>query len=407
MSSGSDSSGPSSAGEGEATSPEKLARRVLRKLSHAPLHQTMAVADHRKATEAMCRLKELLHEGVPVDAGVGMALTCAGIALQRRIAIGPEHTGAHAQLHTTLALLFVLVVLVADATAALPTGSDDAERAVEVVATWERLPLIEQLRSAETDAASSSWARVLRDPGALCTTLVSAARQSGASSTLVDLAAQGTLFFRASAAAMAAQLLDRAGPAVDGNSFLTLDTVAFVTQANDHLRAERLSGIADCAESEAGQTVLRDLILSFKLPRGVVGVRRTCLLSRDSNAVATEKHSDILGVAHDAAMRGAKWSWEKDADPLHQMCALLAGLAVQMCTNAQSVRRDDMFGGRVQLPFLETHPVEPGVVRMALVEHSHEWVVYSTNAKGEPTVKLRQAGYDGMVAAALLFVGTL
>ena len=445
MSSSSDSSGPSSAGESEAASPEKLARRILRKLGHAPLHQTMAVADHRKATEAMVRLKEMLHDGVPVDAGVGIALTCAGIALQRRIAIGPEHTEAYAQLHTTLALLFVLVVLVADAAAALPTGSDEAERAAEVVATWERSPLIEQLRSAETDAASSSWARVLRDPGALCTTLVSAARQGGASATLAELAAQGTLFFRASSAAMAAQLLDRSGPAVDGNSFLTLDTVAFVTQANDHMRAERLSGIADCAESEAGQTVrafhfepcsplrttaylppgaqsattmsfhsppvpaqvLRDLILSFKLPRGVVGVRRTCLLSRDSNAVATEKHPNVLGVAHDAAMRGAKWSWEKDADQLHQMCALLAGLAVQMCTNAQSVRRDDMFNGRVQLPFLETHPVEPGVVRMALVEHSHEWVVYSTNVKGEPTVKLRQAGYDGMVAAALLFVATL
>ncbi|MGZ0214135.1 MAG: hypothetical protein ACKVI4_16785, partial [Actinomycetales bacterium] len=240
MSSSSDSSGPSSAGESEAASPEKLARRILRKLGQAPLHQTMAVADHRKATEAMCKLKEMLHDGVPVDAGVGIALTCAGIALQRRIAIGPEHTGAYAQLHTTLALLFVLVVLVADAAAALPTGSDEAERAAEVVATWARSPLIEQLRSAETDAASSSWARVLRDPGALCTTLVSAARQGGASATLAELAAQGTLFFRASSAAMAAQLLDLSGPAVDGNSFLTLDTVAFVTQANDHMRAERL-----------------------------------------------------------------------------------------------------------------------------------------------------------------------
>ena len=87
--------------------------------------------------------------------------------------------------------------------------------------------------------------------------------------------------------------------------------------------------------------------------------------------------------------------------------ALLAGLAVQMCSNAQSVRKDDMFNGRVQLPFLETHPVEPGVTRMALIEHSHEWVVYSTNAKGVPLVKLRQQGFEGMVAAALLFVSTL
>jgi len=406
MSSSSDSSGPSSSNESEAGSADKLARRVLRKLSHAPLHQTMAVADHRKATEAMCGLKELLHKGGPIDPSVGMALTCAGIAVQRRIAIGPEHTDAYAQLHTTLALLFVLVVLAAEAAAVLPTGDDSAERAEDVVSAWEGATLIEQLRSAESDAATSSWARVLRDPGALCVSLVAAARQRGAEATLPRLASQGALFFRASSSAMAARLLDQEGPPVDGNSFLTLDAVSFVNQANG-LRGERLSGIADCAESEAGQTVLRDIILSFKLPRAVVGVRRTCLLSRESNAIATERYSEILGNAHDAAMRGAKWSWEKDKDEVHQMCALLAGLAVQLCTNAQSVRKDDMFNGRVQLPFLETHPVESGVTRMALVEHSHEWVVYSTNAKGQPMVKLRQAGFDGMVAAALLFVGTL
>ena len=203
MSSSSESSGPSSH-ESEAASPEKLARRVLRKLSHAPLHQTMAVADHRKACEAMCRLKELLHEGVPVDSGVGMALTCAGIAVQRRIAIGPEHTDAHAQLHTTMALLFVLVVMVANASAALPTGEDATERAVDVVAAWEGATLIEQLRSAESDAATSSWARVLRDPGALCVSLVAAARQSGDGATMATLTTQGALYFRSSSMAMAA-----------------------------------------------------------------------------------------------------------------------------------------------------------------------------------------------------------
>ena len=153
--------------------------------------------------------------------------------------------------------------------------------------------------------------------------------------------------------------------------------------------------------------MLRDLILSFKLPRTAVGIRRTCLLSRESNRVATEQHPDVLGGAHDCAMRGARWSWEKDKDPVHKMCALLAGLAVQMCANAQSVRKDDMFDGRVQLPFLETHPVEPGVTRLALLEHSHEWVVYSMSPKGVPTVKLRQQGFEGMVAAALQFVSCI
>ena len=149
------------------------------------------------------------------------------------------------------------------------------------------------------------------------------------------------------------------------------------------------------------------MILSFKLPRQVVGVRRTCLLTRDSNRIATEKFPDILGGAHDCAMRGAKWTWEKDEDRVHKMCALLAGIAVQMCRNAQSVRKDDMYRGRLQLPFLETQPAEPSAVRMALLEHSNEWVVYQMSAKAVPVVKLRQQGFDGMVSAALQFVSML
>ena len=178
----------------------------------------------------------------------------------------------------------------------------------------------------------------------------------------------------------------------DGNDFLTLDAVALARETG-HLREERLQGIADCAESEAGQTVLRDLILSFKLPRTVVGVRRTALLGRESNRIATEQHPGILGGAHDCAMRGARWTWDKDTDPVHKMCALLAGIAVQSFENAQSVRKDDVFNGRVQLPFLETLPVEPTVKRLALLEHSHEWIVYQHEVhKAQPVVTAAPGG---------------
>lgn len=154
--------------------------------------------------------------------------------------------------------------------------------------------------------------------------------------------------------------------------------------------------------------ILRDLILSFKLPRSVVGLRRTCLLTREANKIATECHPDTLGGAHDAAMRGARWTWDKDEDPTHKMCALLAGLAVQMCDGPQSVRKDDMCDGRVQLPFLETHaPNSPGALRLALLEHTHEWVVYSTNSRGATTVRLRHAGGEGLCRAVLLFATTL
>ena len=149
------------------------------------------------------------------------------------------------------------------------------------------------------------------------------------------------------------------------------------------------------------------MILSFKLPRSVVGVRRTCLLGRESNKLATEKYADTLGVAHDAAMRGAKWSYEKDAEETHKVCALLAGLAVMMCQSALSVRRDDMYYGRVSLPFLETTSPGVGVARLALIEHTHEWVVYSLNAGGQPVVQLRQRGYAGLCQAVVLFASKI
>jgi len=82
-------------------------------------------------------------------------------------------------------------------------------------------------------------------------------------------------------------------------------------------------------------------------------------------------------------MRGARWTYDNDADEIHKICALLAGIAVMQCRDAQSVRKDDIFGGRVSLPFLETFPPEPGTTRLALLESTDEWVVYTVDAKSK------------------------
>lgn len=135
----------------------------------------------------------------------------------------------------------------------------------------------------------------------------------------------------------------------------------------------------------------------------MVRVRRTSLLSRESNKEATEEYSEILGGAHDCAMRGAPWTYAKDKDTTHRSCALLSGLAVQMFKHAQSPRKDDMFYGRVDLPFLETTTPPPYVSRLALIEHSNEWVVYHITDKQQPVVQLRQQGFEGLKQAVLLF----
>lgn len=382
----------------------------------------MAVADHRKATDEMLRMRDvLLAADEPPPGDVKMAITCAGIAVQRRLAVDALMAAEAEQFRTTLALLFVLVLLCngdpprpsgagcSDDGMDCDTNGEDSETDREeaiAIAAWESSSFASELASADGSAADG-WTAALRTPGSLCQSCLTTAARRSHELNMAELANMGALFFRTSARAMASALFDQVGrPSSDGEAFLTLDTVGFMAAANNSLD-ERLLSIVDSAESEAGQTALRDIILSFKLPRSVVGVRRTCLLGRESNKIATEKHSQTLGGAHDAAMRGARWTFEKDDDPIHKTSALLSGLAIMLCTNAQSVRKDDMFQGRVDLPFLETTCPPAYVQRLALIEHTHEWVVYHLDGKGQPRVSLRQQGYPGLLQACVLFASKI
>ena len=425
-----------------------LANRIRKKLS-TPLTEEMAVADHRKGLEAMLRLRDILLRGdedaEPVSA-VKMSLTCAGVALQRRLAFhdSPASRLAAEDFTTTMALLFALVVLctgtgragrAGSASTSASASDSDSEQTVALAAWWET-SLAQDLQAA-VGVETNSWTMALRSPGALCRMCLEQTVLRSSSISIGELAQTGALFFRTSASAMMVSLLEGAGATPQPNSgeagaggatprpntplgrgeapphagqvppaFVTLGAMDFVAAANENLD-ERLLSIADAAESEAGQSMLRDLILSFKLPRRVVGVRRTALLGRDANKLALETFSETLGGAHDAAMRGAKWSYEKDEDVVHRSCSLLAALGVMLLENAHSLRKDDVFNGQVQLPFLETCPPAAGVVRLALLENSNEWVVFSLNTSGVPHVQLRQRGFDGLCHAVALFASKI
>lgn len=393
---------------------KRICQRIQRKLSQ-PLTDTLPVADHKSASEAMAVLKEQLLEGQVLDEPSKMCLTCAGIALVRRIATEMEMPDAAAQMRTTLALLFVLVVLSSgDApmpSGAAPSSSNDADESMDIetnenslLEVWNSHSVADMLY-ATTDTATNSWAEELRDPGVLCRSALAKAIANGGDMDIDALFGLARTFFRASANAMVTALFNACSP--PGDDFLTLGTIGFLSKANDN-KSDKLASIASVAESEAGQTVLRDVILSFTLPRHVVGVRRTCLLTREANAKATAEYSEILNVAHEAAMRGAEWCWNEDDNEVHKMGALIAGIAVLLARGAQSIRKDDAFEGRVDLPFLEARPPSPGVARMALLEESAEWIVYAISPQtGKPIVELRAAGYEGLCQAALAFVGHL
>lgn len=153
--------------------------------------------------------------------------------------------------------------------------------------------------------------------------------------------------------------------------------------------------------------MLRDLILSFKLPQGVVGVRRTLLLSREANALATKAYTELLNAAHEAAMRGANWSWESDPDPVHKLCAVLAGMAVILAKTADAVRKGDAFMGRVTLPFIDCAPPPAGVSRLGLVASAGDWAVFKISQSGKARVNYRGHAMDGFKQAALLFARTV
>lgn len=372
----------------------------------------------------MAALKELLLEGEVLDGGSKMCLTCAGIALARRIATDIELPETNAHMRITLALLFVLVVL-GNQKAPMPSGAgpssssmedeeqedqdqDDAEMESEPTESLLQIygdHSVADMLYATTSASTNSWMEQLKDPGALCRSALTEASLRGHELDIDALSALGATFFRASADAMAVAMFNSCSP--PGDDFLTLQTVGFLSKANDN-KSEKLASIADVAESEAGQTILRDLILSFTLPRKVVSVRRTCLLTREANAAATAEHTEILNNAHEAAMHGAQYCWAEDSNEIHKMSALLAGIAVLLCANTHSIRKDDAFAGRFDAPFLETRPPAPGVPRLALLQASSEWVVYATNTTtGKPIVELRAAGFEGLCQAALAFVGHL
>lgn len=142
--------------------------------------------------------------------------------------------------------------------------------------------------------------------------------------------------------------------------------------------AERLEAIANAAEGDMGRMAFKDLVLSFRLPRSAVGVRRGLLLNKQVHTVARKEHTSLVHDVHSLAMLGALAVWngkdrarapETDASgnaplfapicatpeerEIHRSCALLSGLAMLLSSgNQEDIINGIAFEGRVFLPFL-------------------------------------------------------
>jgi hypothetical protein len=185
------------------------------------------------------------------------------------------------------------------------------------------------------------------------------------------LATIGQVFAQQSAVAVAAALL-RAPP----------HTVALeaLPNLNDAMRQKQLLNIVSAAESETGQVYFREIMSSFNLPRNVVGVRRTLMLSRATNEEAALKHSNVVHESHTKAMLGAEHCYALPIDEsrqwaseIIQMSALLAGAAMLIRKPEDCPRTSTAFRGKISLPFLELP--RPRGRRLHYIQFTHEWVL--------------------------------
>jgi hypothetical protein len=215
----------------------------------------------------------------------------------------------------------------------------------------------------------------------------------------------------------------------------------------------RALSLAESADADLGQQVYRDLIMSFSVPRGRLGWRRQLPLERAVHKIVESEFADVQNRAYNAANQSPSHVWQHglitevrvdessigeflepphymrgrataaqvqessaaadsivhEQDPsslLERSCALLAGLAISLCSSANAVeetRKGDAFRGLVELPFLQVEGGrESGPTRVALVQG--EWFAYSVQGSAL-RVRVRGAGLGALLECACELLG--
>ena len=420
---------------------------IYQKLAH---EGAITTSNHIEAVDALCKLQAALQQSGVASRTSQIRLICVATSLLRRVTrmddevarllhYNPDDAAAAtakvpqiradiADLEQTATLVFISIVMLdvialggspADTEASFQSLDDAMDRCL-----WSelcrppkrRLELPDELQYNEKQRLlaeelvdrpfvlhedSSAWQTLMLQPGMLANAAVRAAGsllQSHSAECMDELKQLARVFAQNTAAQMAVQMLK------SDRDFVTLATQRIGSlPAIDRERA--LSSVVSAAESESGQSVLRDLVMSFLLPRKVVGQRRTLLLSREVSARASKEFPWIASLAHEVAMQGAEHVFEHSKSEMKRVCALLAGIAMLTTTGTDdTIRKATAFNGLVQLPFLETvPPAKRTQARLALVPTTRSWALYSLSASGKPIVEISQRGFDGLVMAVVCF----
>lgn len=410
---------------GRTRSVEELVERLRDKT----MNDRLPLLAHRSIGRTLCKLRDAIIGGEPVSSKGAKALLCCGIAMYRRHAVGEQNEEEGDDHEETMALIKQSAVLIFVLLATIEARSGDAvnveamQRVVEAANSATLSGVLDVTRgrkrkdrdkeagpeeAAAGTSKSAAEVPLLPPPpppppppsitsGELTMGVLKYVARTLRSRSSTEHERLADLFFRTSALCMAQRLL-LANGAVD---FVSLKATA------DHPvpREQRLLGIAQAGESEAGQSCLRDLLLSFLLPSGIVGVRRHLLLSRAASTAAGVEHADAVNTAHSVAMAGCEYIWEHGTNPLERACALLAGAAVLTTKGGEDpIRKRDAFLGRLSLPFFETKPPACGVKRIALLTDQKRWVLYKVDKRNAPHVLCNLRGFEGLCDCLLEFL---
>lgn len=333
----------------------------------------LSAAGHLSCVRKLGRLRDAALVGTQPGQTAQLLLLCGGTAACRRASLTED-----SNLMTTAALVFI-VLCVLDA-----HREKDRAGAEDVLAHANSLSLWTVLEAGDGTT----------DYGALSQAALAVGVQKLSEGSVADMTNTCVDFFRFASASMAASQL------VSDDDFLSLSVTNLTRSLDDN--DEVVATLLGAAESEAGQSVLRDIMLSFLLPRSLVGTRKSLLLTRAAAYQATLAFPDDVQRAHETAMAGAQWTWENADDDLRRGCALLAGLACLTTTKGEDpIRKGSAFAGLVNLPFLETEPPPHRTLRISLVPSTGAWVLFSIGHKGAPIVKSSARHFEGLKLAVV------
>ena len=439
----SEASSEHSAG-GTRYTPEQLVQRLQRKAGNEA--ERFSLTSHLAAGRVLVRLRDALLANEALSQRSEMALLCVGIALRRRWLSTQNQmseddsadTKRDAEdslelLRKSVKLIFVLLCLVEKRRT--EADADEAARQIEAfrnTPVWSVVAPRSRKRPREGEGeegeegegeedegeeeegaptggedgeggADGGWARALRltaaDVARMALTVGASQIGTTGSGDGNDDDELALLYFRSEAARMATRLL-MPSPSAD---FVTLGTKRGDESVS---RAKRLLAITQAGESEAGQSILRDMVLSWLLPPRLVGVRRGLLLSRATSTAAGVDWPLAVQRAHDVAMSGCEFIWENGTDELERMCCLLTGLAILTTKGGDDpIRKLDAFKGRVSLPWFDTAaPSDDKALRLTLVPEARKWIVFTLGPTGSPRVVSALTGFEGMCESVLIML---